>query len=235
MKLRFSREDIGMHITLSLIGVGVGFLIGAYISSRMREEEEIFVEVDVENRGRKKTKVARLPRTKRDVKVLPYDPDELDELTRSYSVSQLQIQMIQEGLITLEQLEKILLETEYKEGLIDYAKPDLDELVEYEEDFEYEEVDLGQYEILVKKPTKNRYGEELSYIYDPPTGAFYEYVKGVLTRLEHDILEDGEEVLERVGSLFGDIDTVYILDTDNDILYEIKEDPENFFDDDTEV
>jgi len=132
--MKFNKEDIGLYFALGLTGAGVGLLVGAFISSRItKKKNEIIVisegEIDFEV-DEEETDIPLEADEDEDLEM----EKELIALTERYSPNQMQLEMVRNGMYTVDQLEELLQSEEDYEPTSyskKYAhKPDLKELVE---------------------------------------------------------------------------------------------------------
>jgi hypothetical protein len=246
------RENFGMTVTLTLLGLGVGFLVGSYVASRKEEKEQEQEEpqpvqdderdqetiddekfIDAVLSGRK----VPMGQERRKNKKL-YDPAALHDLQQRYVLTQTQIQLVRQGLVTIEALEETLAQAEFNKNKVAYDKPDLDDLYveafgeDDEDDIPVDPIDLNGFRVLVRKPERRLYNIQKSLVYDPILETVYRLLHGSLVALPH--VDIDHEVLQRAGTLFGNVDTVYILNEDTRILYSIVEEGEVSYEDEYE-
>jgi hypothetical protein len=239
------KSDIGMYIVFTLVGAGIGYAIGRYVSERTKVVESPVVDPPVI--FVKKRSEATLPKGK----IKPYIEKTAEQvmlmaaLKEKYAVSELQEKMFFSGLITFGQLEAELIESQFKKKKREYTayeKPDLETLVELDDDLiepiivpewtddscEYIGEDIDPYRLFLHEPRNGVKRKKRLLYYDIATGAFYETVRGTTKKVEESLLSDKNEyILEVISSQLGDVSTLYLLDEHSDILYEIREDPDS--------
>lgn len=146
--MKFRKEDIGLYFSFSLVGGGVGLLLGAFVASRLaaRRDAEEELKSDAEQIERFRTLPP--PNDEMGEEDLEYDPysEELLDFIDELHPSAIQIEMIHKGLVTMDDVRNMLRETETLVESYDYGKeyriqidddkPDLKELVALPEDLE---------------------------------------------------------------------------------------------------
>ena len=146
--MKMNKDDISVYVTLTLLGAGLGLLIGTYIGSaleaRREKHNEPLEELDEETEEtgdgpqmQKKARVRKQNRVSPDVE----KEEALERLTEEYEVgpTNVQRQLILNGLMSIAELEDILktMPENSKSGKdekhLDYTaytdKPDLEDLV----------------------------------------------------------------------------------------------------------
>jgi len=197
--MKIKKKDFGLYFTLGLVGAGMGLLVGAYVASRRQggpllsylsedaEEWDPIAEqadeaYDRVTHGKSDPKI---PRKKKRVKKggvkLPdtIKVDALDTFTRKYNPTPIQIEMVKSELITLDELEAMLMKEElakhkepynYTQPYLDDDKPELSDLSKLPEE---EEVIDDRYQIL-QEPPKNKHKKSLRVVYfDAEDGMFH--------------------------------------------------------------
>jgi hypothetical protein len=190
--MKVKKEDFGLYFALGLVGAGMGLLVGAYIASRRGdsrpiripeewkeewdEEAEKHADETVQKISRKKNRVK-----KGQIKSFPLqDMDALDAFTRKYNPTAIQIEMVKSEVVTLEELEDMLMKEELAKhkAPYDYTQPYLDEddkpeLSDLSKLPEEEGVIDDRYQIL-QEPPKNKHKKSLRVIYfDAEDGRFH--------------------------------------------------------------
>jgi len=154
--MRFRKEDIGLYVTFSLIGAGIGLLSGAFISKKKLErtriadltpeEAEQQVEEMIEDSYRFPS-----PRIRERVIKMVSEEDtyseELEEFINDedYNPTAMQIEMIHRGLVSIEEVKQSVVvntiepqpyDEPYRMVEEESNKPDLMEVLPQPEDIE---------------------------------------------------------------------------------------------------
>ena len=179
--MKFKKEDVGLYFALSLVGSGTGLLIGAFIASRrgavaptyvpsIEEQADAIVQEFTPKKSRKKK-----PVKKGEKKV----DKELEDFIKAFSPSNIQIEMVKSGILTIDELQDTMIQEEiakqkepysYSRQYHDDEKPDLSELARLPED---EEPVGGRYQIL-QQPPKRKSPKNMRVVYfDQEDGDFY--------------------------------------------------------------
>ncbi len=201
--MKFKKSDLGLYFASSLVGAGVGLLVGALVASRLAgpgpiylPDEEKYTRSSAEisfrrARPRKNDKfeqqvvdaAEKFPREKKprkkSIKIQAQDDPELAEFIAEWEPSTIQIEMVHTGLITLGDLQEVLIEEalakeaepyNYSARYLDHDKPELAEIAKLPEE---EEVVDDRYQIL-REPPANKDGIPVRDIYwDPEDDTFY--------------------------------------------------------------
>lgn len=140
--MKFKREDVGLYFSLSLLGAGVGLLVGAYIASRMEGDEELVEFVVQEENLTPKIPRKKKPRKKGKKELT----SEQKTFVEQWAPSPVQIEMLRNGIVNMDELENILLKEELAKEKEPYdyrgeytmyeidPKPDLEDLAKLPED-----------------------------------------------------------------------------------------------------
>ena len=156
--IKFKKEDTGLYIALTLMGGGLGLLVGATVASRL--VEPVYVPIPIPEKekfddditGRGKTFDTKIARGKKSGKQRAYSkPDSretiaLNEFIMRYGPSPIQIEMIKSGVLTMSEVEDALIKEELAKQKEPYNyntvyretddKPDLDELAQLPDEIE---------------------------------------------------------------------------------------------------
>lgn len=201
----FKKEDIGMYVALGLTGAGIGLIVGAYIAQRLKRraaDDEYPIEIEVgeeEPIGRVTELVETEDGTTATITVEevpkgmlfgkteePEYSDELKAAIEEHELTAIQIQMVQTGLATLEEVVVLRRKERYAQSAEPYTysglyapsgdeKPDLDELVPDEEKEEKDVIPIdGRYSFVPNVP------DGMS---DPPWPILYDPIKELFYRL----------------------------------------------------
>lgn len=200
--MKIKKEDIGLYFALGLVGAGVGLLVGAYIASKrggsipsyipegtvydkekgrfVIDEEwgEAVVEKRLEKMAEKTDR--KIPRKKKRVKKGQKKSDpELEAFIKEFEPSAIQIELVKNGLTTLEELEETILQEKlaeekepynYNGPYLEDDKPDLSDLAKLPED---EETVDDRY-VILRQPPKRKSPKNMRVIYfDSGDGSFY--------------------------------------------------------------
>jgi hypothetical protein len=193
--MKIKKEDFGLYFALGLVGAGMGLLVGAYVASRRQrgpllsylsedveewdEEAEKAADKTLQKISRKKNRVK-----KGQIKARPFSDvvtlDELDAFTRKYNPTAIQIEMVKSGVVTLDELEDMMMKEELAKhkAPYDYTQPYLDEdekpeLSDLSKLPEEEGVIDDRYQIL-QEPPKNKHKKSLRVVYfDAEDGKFH--------------------------------------------------------------
>ena len=150
MKLALKREDIGVYITFTLGGVGIGLLVAAYLDSIRAEKQDEQLEEEAAVAWKE---YVDLPEVTEDIlktvadaaqpvneleqfaDVLTADEYDLfiNKIMPNYSPTAPQLALLMSGAINLEEFESLLISTKDEPRRVNYVdmyqKPDLDEVV----------------------------------------------------------------------------------------------------------
>lgn len=185
--MKFNKEDLGLYLSLSLVGAGLGLLVGAILANRVRkfegfevEEEEELGEPLVWGHPDFKKPVSKPKKTEK--KVEEEEERSLTEAQRSFlkehPPTQVQMQMYNTGQVDFEDLKTAILEVEYakKREPYDYSKtysgsdedkPDLSDLVDLPDDYpDGEDVIDDRYRISQHAPDDKESKNSRSIYYD---------------------------------------------------------------------
>jgi len=124
--MKFKKEDTGLYLAAVLLFGGIGLLVGSYVYNKYKITEEP-PEERVEERPLKKSRVENLPKqpVKKETpkkektykmklnEIPPEIEDEYNQLLELYKPSQMQLELLRNGHITLEELTNML-EEEYQ-------------------------------------------------------------------------------------------------------------------------
>lgn len=150
MKLVLKREDIGVYITFTLGGVGIGLLMAAYLDSIRAEKQQEQLEEEVRAAWKRYMDVPEV--TEEILKTVEEDDQPANELERfadvltadeydlfvnkimpNYTPTAPQLALLMAGAISLEEFESLLISTKDEPKRVNYVdmyqKPDLDEVV----------------------------------------------------------------------------------------------------------
>lgn len=166
---KFKREDLGLYVTTSLLGCGVGILIGGWLERALENAR-----IDVEDEERVTPVSEDLDEGDFDEWgnriVSLEDQNRLYALIEAYpgKVTSARQEMIWTGTLSIDELHQILLdETEAEENDVvkervsynDFDKPDISEVVagleddDFEQDHHYEESDI---QLMYTYPTDEK-------------------------------------------------------------------------------
>ncbi len=228
--MKFKREDIGLYVTCTLAGAGVGLLAGTLVASRVSGPMPLVVpdwsdDDSYEEPKKKPKKNTRKKKSRKKVSET-LDPEML-EFIDEFNPSTIQVEMLKNGLIDIEELKQTLLEENLAKERepYDYAiqyrdddKPDLAELTTLPE--EEDPVD-GRWQIHREiDPTVNL---RKPMFYDVMDNAFYVLTrnnKPVPTSLHGTISDEAWEVLRPY--LLEGWPTLYVEDLEKDIFYQFE-------------
>ncbi len=177
--MKFKKEDVGLYFALGLVGAGMGLLVGAFIASRRGGSMPRYIPEDYQEKQIEKP-APKIPRVKKRVKKGKHIPDAaLNAFIERYRPSTIQIELVKNGLLTLETLEDTLVREklaeqkepyDYNGPYLDDDKPELSNLIKLPEE---EEVVDGRYQIL-RKPPKRKSPKNMRVIYfDQEDVSFY--------------------------------------------------------------
>lgn len=125
--MKFVKDDIGLYWALTLVGAGIGLLVGSFISSRIKEKETplVITEKDIVEDSKEVEKKTGLMSLKEKNEV--FKVEEYKEFIERYTPSALQLQMLDRGLIAKDALIKLL--EKQKDDTPPYLeKPELSDL-----------------------------------------------------------------------------------------------------------
>lgn len=174
--MKFKTEDVGLYFALGLTGAGIGLLVGAFIASR-RERRLVIEDVDEEwtdypVTALKKEEPEKPKRSEID--------EEFQRFAATWNPNQVQTQMYLSGLVTLPELEKVMLESQRAalaepytyHGLYapDEKKPDLVDLVPLIEDGQNQD---GRFVVIHDVAEGDDMGVDMEIFYDPDTAELY--------------------------------------------------------------
>ena len=212
--LKFNVGDLGMHVTLTLLGFGVGLIVGAYVQSAVEKKrfaalvEDVFL--DDEDVVILEVEEEEEEEVKREKKL----DERYEKLAREYEVTNVQRQMYSNGVITFDQLERSVMGKK-KTPVVSYNEPSLEEL--YEDSLaRYISTD-GRFELKLMKPNAG-YRRTKTVVVDIMTYDVYLSKRsGLIPYSDWPVEEDIMDILHNVLS---DVDVVYILDNETSVLYE---------------
>lgn len=191
--MKFKKSDLGLYFASSLVGAGVGLLVGAVIASRIAGPEPIYIPEPVEDPVTKRNQMedvgayldeqaeknARVKKTRKtSTKIKVQDDPELAAFIAEWEPSTIQIEMVKTGLVTLAALEEALI----KERAAKEAEPynysavyydDKPELVDLAKLPEEEELIDGRYQILREPPAEKDVRNLREIHWDPEDDTFY--------------------------------------------------------------
>lgn len=205
--MKFKKSDLGLYFASSLVGAGVGLLVGALVASRLAGPEPVYIPEPLEDPVAKRNQVENVeeyldeqeervekivqekkPR-KKTIKIQAQDDPELAAFIAEWEPSTIQIEMVKKKLVTLKDLEELLI----KENLSALAEPynysapyyDKPELVDIAKLPEEEEIVDSRYQIL-REPPADKDAKNLREIHwDPEDDTFY-----TLTRKQQPVPTD---------------------------------------------
>jgi len=195
--MKFKRSDLGLYFASTLVGAGVGLLMGAFIASRQTrsfyvpgkiEEWEAVsdpvaqrfqvdnVEEYLDEQAEKNARVKK-PR-KTSTKITVQDDPKLAAFIAEWEPSTIQIEMVKKGLVTLEALEEVLIKeaAAKKSEPYNYRGPyydDKPELVDISKLPEEEKIVDDRYQILRDLPTDRDIKKVRIIYWDPEDNDFY--------------------------------------------------------------
>lgn len=164
--MKFKKEDIGLYFALGLVGAGAGLLLGALLAARLTNpgkrryvpyipkpeedwDEGAEEEWDDEPIKKMDRKIARVKKSEKQSLTTEEDAVKESLLTAfivKYQPSAIQIEMVKNGLATLDELKEVLIKEEMANQLKNYNyntvyretddKPDLAELAQLPDEIE---------------------------------------------------------------------------------------------------
>jgi hypothetical protein len=241
--MKFNKSDLGLYFASSLVGGGVGLLLGALIASLMAGPEPVLIldeeEYDPVQRRfglgeeaieAEAEKIARVKKPRKTTtKITGRDDPELAAFIAEWEPSTIQIELVYKGLVTMEDLKELLI----KERLAKEAEPYNYNKVYYEAEFgekpeladlarlpEEEPVVDDRYQIL-RDPPANKDPKALRIIYwDAEDDSFY-----TLTRKKQPVPTDLRGVISdetwtvMVPYFDKGYDTLYVDDLESNRFY----------------
>lgn len=240
--MKFQRSDLGLYFASSLVGAGVGLLVGSFIASRLAAPEPPFIPEE-EDEGwdeeywQAPEKIPGVKKSrKKTTKIKVSDDPELAAFIAEWEPSTIQIEMVKKGLVTLEDLQQTLAEERLAEEKEPYSynlryyddKPDLADLVKLPED---EELVDDRYQIL-RDPPKNKDPKALRVVYwDMQDDGFYTLSRKkqpVPTDIRTMISDETWEVM--LPYLHGGYTTLYVDDLETTRFYRFEVVPDDMED-----
>jgi hypothetical protein len=222
--MKIKKEDLGLYFALGLVGAGMGLLVGAFVASRRqggpvpildradawsktledeKESDKVARKFSRKEKSVKKAGKIDIPKLKRQSEL--FKKQQLEEFIVKYEPSAIQIEMVKNDLVTLEELEDMMMKEElakhkepydYTEPYLENDKPELSELSKLPEE---EDVIDDRYQILQESP-KHKSPKNMRVVYfDGEDGSFHTMTRQKrpvpITSIKEFITEETWEVM----------------------------------------